>query len=381
MSIVFVYLLSLLNGTSVFASQMVLSLYALDLGASALTVGVLAGMFSLFPMLLAVHAGKMIDRVGARWPMVCGTAASGAGLLLPFFWPAVPALFIASVMQGLSIVFFHLAMQNLVGLLATAQNRARYFSNYTLTISTAQFLGPLAGGFLIDHTGFAATCLAMGALGLMPAALILAFGSGIPGGTRKPASEGGTGGGIRRMLKDPLVQRMLVTGCLLSAGLNLYLMYMPVYGHLIGLSASGIGIVMATNATAAFVVRAMLPQLLRRFGEDRVLTYAFFMSAVGLLLIPFFKSVAPLAAVSFVFGLGMGCGQPIIIMLMFANSADGRSAEALGLKFSTNQATKFLSPMLFGVIASVIGLPPTFWLNAALMAGGGALSWVFRKKA
>lgn len=380
MSIVFVYLLSLLNGTSVFASQMVLSLYALDLGAGALTVGVLAGMFSLFPMLLAVNAGKMIDRVGARWPMVCGTAASGAGLLLPFFWHAVPALFIASVLQGLSIVFFHLATQNLVGLLSTPQTRARYFSNYTLTISTAQFLGPLAGGFLIDHTGFANTCLAMGALGLLPAALLLWFGKGIPGGTRTAAASA-AGGGIRRMLKDPLVQRMLATGCLLSAGLNLYLMYMPVYGHLIGLSASGIGIVMATNSTAAFVVRAMLPQLLRRFGEDRVLTYAFLMSAVGLLLIPFFKSVAPLAAVSFVFGLGMGCGQPIIIMLMFANSADGRSAEALGLKFATNQATKFLSPMLFGVIASVIGLPPTFWLNAALMAGGGALSWVFRKKA
>lgn len=381
MSIVFVYLLSLLNGTSVFASQMVLSLYALDLGASALTVGVLAGMFSLFPMLLAVHAGKMIDRAGARWPMVCGTAAGGIGLLIPYFIHAIPALFIASVMQGLSIVFFHLATQNLVGLLATAQNRARYFSNYTLTISTAQFLGPLAGGFLIDHTGFAATCLAMAVLALLPAALLAWRGQGIPGGTRKPAAAGGTGGGIRRMLADPVVQRMLVTGCLLSAGLNLYLMYMPVYGHLIGLSASGIGIVMATNSTAAFVVRAMLPQLLRRFGEDRVLTYAFLMSAVGLLLIPFFKSVAPLAAVSFVFGLGMGCGQPIIIMLMFANSADGRSAEALGLKFTTNQATKFLSPMLFGVIASVIGLPPTFWLNATLMAGGGALSWVFRKKA
>ncbi len=380
MSVYFVYLLSLLNGVSVFAAQMTLSLYALHLGASALTVGVLAGMFSLFPVLLGVSAGKLIDRAGARRPMVFGTSAGGIGLLLPYFVPAIPALFVASLMLGLSIVYFHLATQNLVGLLSTPQTQARNFSNYTLSISTSQFLGPLSGGFLIDHVNYATTCLVLAVLALLPAALILWRGKGIPGGMRKPAAAGATGGGIRRMLKDPLVQRMLVTGCLLSAGLNLYLMYMPVYGHGIGLSASSIGIVMAANATAAFVVRAVLPQLMRRYGENQVLTYAFFMSATGLLLIPFFQSVAVLAAVSFVFGLGMGCGQPIIIILMYANSADGRSAEALGLKFSTNQITKVVSPVLFGVLASAIGLPPTFWLNAALMAGGGAFSWVYRKK-
>ena len=46
------------------ATQVVFSLYALQLGAGPLTIGLLAGSFSLFPMLLAVAAGRLVDRHG-----------------------------------------------------------------------------------------------------------------------------------------------------------------------------------------------------------------------------------------------------------------------------------------------------------------------------
>lgn len=47
-------------------------------------------------------------------------------------------------------------------------------------------------------------------------------------------------------------------------------------------------------------------------------------------------------------------------MLMFSNSRDSRSGEALGLKFTVNQMTKLISPVIFGTIATMPGLPPMF---------------------
>jgi hypothetical protein len=41
-----------------------------------------------------------------------------------------------------------------------------------------------------------------------------------------------------------------------------------------------------------------------------------------------------LAVIGFTFGLGMGVGQPIVTMLMFSKSAEGRSGEALGLRMT-----------------------------------------------
>jgi MFS family permease len=376
-SITFVYTISVLNSLGVFATQVVVSLYALQLGAGPLTIGLLAGSFSLFPMLLAVVSGRLVDRYGARWPMTFGIIGGGLGVLVPWAAPGLPALFVAGLLTGLSVIFINLATQNLVGLLSTPDNRARYFANYTLTMSAGQLLGPLLAGFSVDHLGHSNALLALVAISLTQMTLMALRGGALPGGTRKP---GKSAGGIRAMLADPLVRRMLVTGCLLNAGINLYQVYMPVYGHAIGLSASTIGIILAMNSAAAFTARFGLPHMIRRFGEQRVLVCAFAAGAAGLALIPLFSSTVLLALVSFCFGLGMGCGQPIVTIMMFSNSKDGRSGEALGLKFTTNQFTKLTSPVLFGGIAAVAGLFAMFWINAALMVAGALLSRPPRRK-
>jgi hypothetical protein len=61
-------------------------------------------------------------------------------------------------------------------------------------------------------------------------------------------------------------------------------------------------------------------------------------------------------------------------MQMYTNSQDGRSGESLGLKVMTNQLTKLVAPMLFGGLATGLGLLPMFWLNAVMLGSGGVLS-------
>jgi MFS family permease len=104
-----------------------------------------------------------------------------------------------------------------------------------------------------------------------------------------------------------------------------------------------------------------------------VLAAAFVLSGVGLLLVPFFDSVGALAMISFVFGLGMGCGTPITLMLMFNNSPAGRSGEAMGLRMSVDNLVRIVSPIAFGAVASGFGLAIVFWINALMLGAGGAL--------
>ena len=117
---------------------------------------------------------------------------------------------------------------------------------------------------------------------------------------------------------------------MVMAGVILFQFYMPIYGHGIGISASAVGVVLAMFSAAAFVVRLIIPRLINWLGKEKVLAYAFLISALSLILVPFFKSTVVLALVSFMFGLGMGCGQPITMMMAFSNSEEGHSGEALG---------------------------------------------------
>lgn len=371
MSIYSVLALTLLNASSVFAGRVVLSLYALDLGAAPFTVGALFATFSVFPTLLSWHAGRLSDRFGARWLLVAGGLGGGLGLLVPYLVPGLPAIFVAAAMTGLSFAIYNVSLQNLVGLLSNPHNRTQHFSNYSLMMSVAKVVGPMLAGFSIDHFRHGNTCLYFMLLSLVPVIMLALWGGGLPGGTQRAKHEGGN---IRDMLLDPDIVRVLATSSLLHTGQDLFQFYIPVYAHSIGASASATGTVLAMSSAAAFVIRLILPRLVAKFKEEQVLAYSFYLSAASFLLVPFLKDVVLLSVLAFSFGFCSGCGLPIVTMLMFSHSAQGRSGEALGLRMTANHLTRLLGPVMFGLIGSAFGLGPVFWVNALMLGTGGVLS-------
>src|SRR5881227_3687159 len=87
--------LSLLNAISIRAARVILALYALNLGAQAITIGVLAATFSAVPTVLSWQAGRLADRFGSRWLLMFGAAGGGLGLPVPYFFAGPPGDFIA----------------------------------------------------------------------------------------------------------------------------------------------------------------------------------------------------------------------------------------------------------------------------------------------
>ncbi len=371
MLIYFVFTLNLLHVTSILAARVLLTLYALDLGAEPFAVGILAATYSVLPVLLAVKVGKLADRFGPFWLLICGAATNVVSLLIPYFFAGLPAIFVSGMMNGLSAVLFNLITQNLVGTLSEPSNRARNFSNFSLVNAACNFIGPLYAGFSIDHMGHAYACLSLAVLSAIPLLILSIRGNTLPAATRHTSRKGG---GLRSMLGDVSVRRTLVTGSLQNTGDSLYQFYMPVYTHAVGLSASAIGVVLAMYPAAAFATRLVLARLIAKFGEERLLAYAFYAGAGSLMMVPFFTDATMLALISFVFGLGMGCCGPIVTMLMFSNAPEGRSGETMGLKMTVNHLTKVITPTIFGSIASAFGLFPVFWINALMLGGGGFLS-------
>src|SRR5918912_3710134 len=106
MTVYVVVLLAVLNSIAQRGSKVAVSLYALDLGAGAAAVGALAALFAAFPLLLAVHAGRVSDRYGVRAPMAVGSVGMAAGLVLPPAGGGLAALFLAPGLIGLWGIYF-----------------------------------------------------------------------------------------------------------------------------------------------------------------------------------------------------------------------------------------------------------------------------------
>ena len=371
MSINFALALGLLNMSSMRAGRVTLTLTALQLGAQPVMVGLLAATFSAFPAVLSWPAGKLADRFGSRWLLIVGAIGGGVGILIPYFFSGLTAIFIAAATNGLSLSIYNVSLQNVVGQLSTPQNRTQSFSNYSLTNSMGALAGPLIAGFSIEHLGYTASCLPLALLALMPLGMLIIWGDALPRGTGRARPAGG---GLRDLLANKGVSKTLATSSLLQTGQDLFQFYLPVYAHGIGLSASAIGGVLAMNSAAAFVVRMALARLIAKFNEDKVLAGAFYVGAASFALLPFFTSATMLAIAVFTFGLGMGCGQPFVTMQMFGKSAAGRSGEALGLRMAVNHLTRVVGPVIFGFVGASFGLPAVFWVNGLMLGGGGAMS-------
>jgi len=364
------FIITLIGFVAVNAARVVLQLYALDIGANPTQVGILVASYYVCPLLLSLTAGSMGDRLGPQGPLLLSAACGTAGLVIPYFWHTLPALFIGGAMSGLSFAFFLVIVQNLVGVLSAPDKRAQNFSNFSLVGATSNFIGPLVAGFSIDNFGYPAACITAAMLALATGVIVVMWGRLLPGASARAAAKTR----IVDTLRDPAIVRILAIGSLVQLGTDLFQFYIPVYGVSIGLSASAIGTLLATFAAASFVVRFGLSRLIARLGTDRLLAYSFFIAGVGFVLVPLFQSAVMLGLVSFIFGLGTGCGQPIATMMMFSRSTEGRSGEALGLRLTANNLVRVIAPAFFGFIVSGFGLAPVFFINALMMGAGGVIS-------
>ena len=352
---------------SVSAARVMLTLYALALGADPFGVGMLTATFYLCPLLFSWPIGRLADRHGARWLILTGTVCGMAGLIVAFALPRLEALFVAALLTGLAFAFYLVTLQNLIGVLSAPEQRARNFSTFSMIGAMTNFIGPLIAGFSIDHLGHATAAAVIALLPLGGALVLVTFGRRLPGGSGTAAAAHTS---VVALLRDRAIVRMLLTSSLVQLGTDLYQFYIPIYGHGLGLSASSIGAVLASFATASFLVRFALTRLIARFGEERVLTAAFGLGAAGFVLVPLCQNAFSLAAAAFVFGLGMACGQPITTMLMFSRSVQGRSGEMLGLRLTANNLMRVAGPAVFGLVAAAAGLAAVFALNALMMLGG-----------
>jgi predicted MFS family arabinose efflux permease len=206
----------------------------------------------------------------------------------------------------------------------------------------------------------------------VPPLLLLLFKPGFLPKHQKHA-ESRQRGSASDLLRVKGLRNTFIASGILSAAWDLFQFYFPVYGHSVGLSASAIGTVLGVFALATFTVRVAIPVLAKRYAEAQVLTGAIFVAAFAFVLFPFFASAYVLGAIAFVLGLGVGCGQPVSMSLIYALAPSGRAAECAGLRVTANNVMHLLMPLIFGSLGTAFGYAPVFLSNSALLVAGGVL--------
>jgi predicted MFS family arabinose efflux permease len=352
-----IVLLSIAIHACYIGSKVVVSLLALDLGASQLLIGVLASLYAVLPLALGLYSGRLADTIGMRVPMLIGAALTAVAMLCGFLWQSLPALFATAILMGAAFVFYNVSIQNLAGAYGRPEQRARNFSILTVGYSMSTFLGPMIAGFSIDYAGHARAFLVFALLALIPLSVLTFYPRIVEVAIEKSGKK------ERRafdLLRDPPLRNVIIMSGLMVAAYELFGFYMPVFGHSVGLSASTIGLIMGTYATATFLTRFLLPFLLRSVRPQQVLFAFMLLAAAGFLLMPFLRDVYLIMLATFAIGVGLGVGQPISMTLSFNQSPAGRTGEVTGLRLTANNIARIVIPLTAGALGSAFGIVPVF---------------------
>jgi MFS family permease len=372
--IVYFVVLNCLGHLAFVGVRMTTPLFALSLGGTEATVGVLMALFALLPMLLSVSAGRLIDRVGPRRPLLASFAVLAAGAALPFAVPQISTLYFSCTLVGTAFMFIHISMNSVFGAYGTPEERAVTFSWLALGFSISNSIGPLVAGLAIDHLGHAEAMLMLAAFPVLGAALL--WGKRRPLPRPEPVAHARRSG-VLDLLRIPQLRHTFIVSVLLAMGWDLYTFLMPLYGARLGLAATTIGLVMSTFALATFAIRLVMPHVVKRLRQWVVMSSAMAVAGTAYVLFPLFSSVPLLMALSFILGLGLGCAQPIIMSLLYESSPPGRQGEAVGMRTSLLNGSHTLIPLASGALLAVAGMGPVFWLLAAFLFGG---AWFARQR-
>jgi MFS family permease len=354
-------------------NRVLVTLTAVDAGASPLQLGILFALHGLFPFLLAIYAGRLADRIDNQRLIYSGIAVYAFSLAMPYVWPGLSTLYVSAAVGGLGNMLFVLALQNLIGVLSTNATRRRNYSWYALGESAGHGLGPIAMGLCIDHFNTTTAFLIAALFSAIWLPVALGFRRHFPATQPADHKPANAAHGSRDLLKLPAMRLALITNGVFMIGFDLFNLYIPVYGRGLGLTATAIGLVVGAYALAAVITRGLLPLASARWGVRRILTLALAGPACAFALIPFTGSVWLLAPLAFVIGLGVGCGMPLSMELAFNAAPQGRTAEGVAMRLTVSFGAHVFIPPLFGALGAVMGLAPVFWVCALALSGGAAM--------
>ncbi len=357
------------------------SLQALNEGYSAWAVGLLLALFAAAPVVTALHAGRLADRLGYHRPVHLAVAVTVVGCLLALMstlfsgaWHFTLLCMAALAIGGGSNLGM-LTVQRTAGMAARdSTERVRIFSWLGIAPSFSNVIGPVAVGFMIDAHGFRA---AYALLLLMPLASLLSARR-VP--HLAPAGLAPVVVGRRAwdLLREPGLKRLLAVNWLLSTCWDVHTFAVPVLGHERGYSASTIGLILGTFTLSVTAVRVLIPLVAQHLSESVVIRAAMAGTGVVFALYPLAPNPVAMGGLAVLLGVTLGSVQPMVMSMLHHITPNNRHGEALALRSMAINASSTLMPLAFGAAGTLVGAGALFWLVGAAVGAG---SWLARRLA
>lgn len=363
------------NFSMVPISSLIVALYVVELTNSNTLVGTVIGARSFLTLILSIHGGVLMDRLGTRRVMI---GFASIAMVLPLLFPLspwIPVLIVLQMLAGLADSMGWMGAQALSG--RVMAGNPVYVGRMTFLARMGSFVGPLTIGYVWDLFGVWPTFITLSlwsAVGFI--AILLIPPPGPSAQVRAPRQVTARDLVPRfsdyvsafRLVAIPVVLLILLVTVARVGGTSIQSSFYVIYLESLDYPAATIGFLIGMaglfasggSLGAAKLTRILHPHWLVIAGVTiTVLTIASTPLLGGIFVI--FLIVISTR------GFFLGSSQTIEISELGQAVDRNDQGKAVGLRTTVNRIAGTFLPPLMGVFADAFGLETSFLLIGACL--------------
>ena len=158
-------------------------------GYSYTQLGLLVGVFSIMSAVAQTPLGMMVDKIGARWPLILATGILGATFVGYGMVQSYEAMMLLAVIGGTANAVFHPADFSILASRVHEKRVGRAFSFHAISGNIGWALAPIIMIPLAKFLGLETAFIVGGCIGLAVAAVLLAQAGHLETDADKPKTE------------------------------------------------------------------------------------------------------------------------------------------------------------------------------------------------
>jgi len=351
-----------------------LPIYANTMGASGLEVGMIQSAFNITGIFTLLYVGRMSDRYG-RKPFLCGglvvLAIASFGLMSAtnpaqiIFWRFV---------QGLGASAHLPIAQACLGDITPQGSEGKWMGYFNAVLFAGLGAGPLLGGLIKDAFNMEMSFLVMAGLNILGLIATLIFLREMP---RKTATSGNAS--MASILKNRVMQGVFLYRLTLGIGTASLMVFVPLFADTkLGLSASLIGIVLATR-TPASIIQSYTGRLADRWDRRAMVVWGGIVTIAATALLPLSNGFWILVAVYVAILIGQAFGIPAATTYVVHEGRRYGMGASMTLFMLAMQIGNGTGPIALGWISDWLGIQSVFYIAAAATAVGVAFCALFTR--
>lgn len=354
-----------------------LPIYADQLGASALEIGLINAGFSISLLAFLPFMGRLSDRIG-RKVLLCSGLALLTIASICFIWAQTPLqLILVRLLQGIGASMHLPIAQAYLGDITPKGEEGKWMGHFGAILFSSMSLGPLFGGVLTDLFSINTTFLVMAALCLIGLIATIIF---LPEVAERTAlgKQGAAFEGLRKsnILKGAFAFRMAN-----GFGMASVMTFLPLFASQnLGLSVSLIGLLLASRMPLA-LLQSYTGTLADKYSRRRLVVAGGAVAIIFIALLPTAGGFWPLLAIHALMAIGIAFAMPANTAYVVEEGRIFGMGASMALFMMAMQIGMVAGPILLGSIVDFMGIESAFYSAAiVLMLGIAAFIWFTREQ-